>query len=817
MLAVCFFVIILLFRKSRRYDLVSLERGTMDEAIQLGGLSYYAYFPEKHMVHNISRRMVLGSSEFYYNFPEVIFEKHLIHPKEEELLKDAFRRIDEGSREEIVDVRVLNKGKYRWKRHRLTSIFDDKGARDKVIVTMLDIHTEVEARASFQKHLEESMYTDAGTIALYRMNLTQHPDSFAGERFGMSPVWEKVNSLSQLIMLLEGKVREEDAEYLTQLLLGDGLLSAFKKGNTLITEEFRLEIEKGLVAWVRLSIDMLENPATGDVEAVLFINDINQEHLVQDMVTEVASKDYDSLILYYANSDFYFRMDHGMTYTEIYEPGKFSVGFRKAFEGVMGGPENITYLDPRGAELSGDEVWAKLADDMVIEQLKTVETYRILVPLRLGDGTYIRKRFTYSYYDPKDKIIFLAARDNTENYLMEMANNARIREALEEANDANQAKTDFLSRMSHDIRTPMNGIIGMSNLIAEEKDLSEQVREYNRVIQTSADFLLGLINDILDMSKIEAGRMELHPEWCSVEEFDRYLQAVINPLCDSRQIDFKVVLPKRSEIFTDKLRFNQLFFNLLSNAVKYTPVGGSVELLFTSERPVNGILNLHAEVRDTGIGMSKKFCEHLFDSFSREERKETEGIQGTGLGLAIAKKIVDMFGGKIWVESELNKGSAFFVEFTCRVRPLGGLPGGMLKPEETVPLPEADYTGKKLLLCEDNEVNARIIMAQVKKLGMEIDWEKNGKDGAARFLASAEGEYSAILMDIRMPVMDGLEATRLIRGMDRGDAAKIPMIAMTANAFDEDRDASHEAGLNRHISKPIRMEEFRQALRELIR
>ncbi|MBQ9437709.1 MAG: response regulator [Lachnospiraceae bacterium] len=804
-----------LWKQSKELQNQKAEKVLMDQAIGLAKLVYYIYDPEERTAHNISRHMLLGESEFFYHFPDIIFEKHLVHPKEEGILREAFRKIDEGSKEEVAEVRTLENGKYRWKRERLTSVYDEKGRRIRVIVTVVDIHAEMEARVSFQKHLEESMYTDAGTVALYKMNLSRDRDLFLSERFGMSQVWEKVNSLPRLMELLEGKIREEDAVYLRSLLSSQILMEEYKKGNSLISEDFRLEIEAGLVSWVRLSVDMMENPTTGDIEAVLFIIDINQEKLMQDMVTEVAIKDYDMLALYYGYSDMFFKMGEGRTDTDIYEPGNFSGGFRKAFEEAMGGEEAFEYLDEVGNHISGDEVWKNLSDEEVIRQLEKEDTYRYLLRLKTKDGQFIRKRFTYSYYDAKDRIIFLTARDNTESYLLEMATSQKIREALEEAKEANQAKSEFLSRMSHDIRTPMNGIIGMSSLIADEEGLPNQVKEYNSVIQTSADFLLGLINDVLDMSKIEAGKMELHMEWCPIEDFEKYLQAVVTPLCDSKNIDFRAVLPKKSEIYTDRLRFNQLFFNLISNAIKYTPVGGKVELVFLSERPVRGELTLHAEVRDTGIGMSEEFREHLFETFSRENRADVSEMQGTGLGLAIAKQIVDLFHGRIWVDSVLNEGSTFSVEFKCKVRVV--FQGGIIqKPAEQAMRGEADFHGKKLLLCEDNEINAKIIIAQVKKMGMEIDWAKNGKEGVEKFEASKPGEYNGILMDIRMPVMDGLEATKAIRSSGREEAAAIPMIAMTANAFDEDREASLKAGLNRHISKPIKIEEFKMALTELI-
>ena len=371
-----------------------------------------------------------------------------------------------------------------------------------------------------------------------------------------------------------------------------------------------------------------------------------------------------------------------------------------------------------------------------------------------------------------------------------------------QADAANEAKSEFLSRMSHDIRTPLNGIIGMTHLAGEETS-SPRVAECLSKIDTSSKFLLGLINDILDMSKAESGKIELHPEPYLMADFDRYIDSVIRPLYEEKNQTFLLETHPVETVIPviDILRYNQIIFNLLSNAVKYTPEGGTISLYVNNELIPGHRERITAVVRDNGIGMSEEFQKVLFDSFTQENRSDVSGSRGSGLGLAIVKHMVDLMGGTISVRSALGRGSAFTVvtDFdyldTVQAAWTREKPRSALDPEL--------LAGRRVLLCEDHPLNQEIAKALLEEKKMLVTVADDGKRGLDLFSASAAGYYDAVLLDIRMPVMDGYEAARAIRALPRPDAAAVPIVAMTADAFTEDVQKCLDAGMNAHVAKPI--------------
>ena len=397
---------------------------------------------------------------------------------------------------------------------------------------------------------------------------------------------------------------------------------------------------------------------------------------------------------------------------------------------------------------------------------------------------------------------FIATKDS--DYLKEQQQEKvqealrQAQEASEKAQEASQAKTDFLSRMSHDMRTPMNGIINLTELALLEP-VSERVHDYLEKSLLSSKFLLGLINDILDMSRIESGKMVLSRENLTRTEFLNMVDTVITPLMAEKHINFhQEVNPGKYTIAVDKLRFNQIFFNLLSNAAKFTPDGGDVWFEVTNLEAENDKLKIKFVVRDNGIGMSEEFQKHLFEPFAQEHSTIKDKKQGTGLGLPIVKSLVDAMGGTISVKSKQGEGTEFTVELTVDI---------VSKTEIQKPVTpkkiRKDLNGMRVLLVEDNEINTYLAKVIVENAGGIVTEATNGQEAVDLFKASKPFTYEAILMDVRMPVMDGLEATRIIRSLDRPDAQSVPIAALTADAFDEERKRTIESGMNFHLSKPF--------------
>ena len=489
------------------------------------------------------------------------------------------------------------------------------------------------------------------------------------------------------------------------------------------------------------------------------------------------------------------------------------------------------------------------------------------VHLQTGKVRWIAYSASSLSYEDKQRILVVLRDVTTEKELQ-----LSMKDAMTAAEAANQAKSEFLSRMSHEIRTPMNAIIGMLQIAKLHTDNAERTEESLRKIGAASDHLLNLINDVLDISKIESGKMVLTSEPFRLSVLLERAAAVIGPQCEQKAQAFEVVMPEEDEVFVgDAVRLHQLLINLLTNSVKYTRPGGHVRL--EASIGADSIVAYRCVtfvVADDGIGMTDEFREHLFEPFVMEGRAN---VQGTGLGMPIVKNIVTMMGGDIHVRTAVDQGTTFTITVNLRLafeperralaaaeragdawessldvsgRPqkqpqsnftevaFDGLYGTasrvpaftsmplpsatkapLLRPDgpATAPLPTAaSLAGARVLLAEDNDLNAEIACELLGESGLVVEWAENGEEACRLFAESEPGYYDVVLMDVQMPVMDGYEATRCIRELPRADAADVPIIAMSANAFAEDVRASLECGMDAHLSKPIDM---RRVLREI--
>ena len=389
-------------------------------------------------------------------------------------------------------------------------------------------------------------------------------------------------------------------------------------------------------------------------------------------------------------------------------------------------------------------------------------------------------------------------------------------EALQTAENANKAKTDFLSNMSHDIRTPMNAIIGMTSLIRHDAGNKDKVIEYADKIDISSQHLLGIINDILDMSKIEAGKTVFKYTDFSMPDLIEELNTIFQPQIAERNQTLMVIKEniRHEWVNGDQVHLMQIFSNLLSNAVKYTQEGGKIQFLVEEcETKSSVYAKYRFLVSDNGMGMSADFKETIFDPFTRAEGSVTNKIQGTGLGMAITRNLVEAMGGTIDVESELGQGSCFEVLIDLRIAEDRSVSSTV--QEEKNEQNDNIFQGMRFLCAEDNELNAEILTELLKIEGAECTICENGEEILKTFEKSAPGDYDMILMDVQMPVMNGYEATKAIRRSSHELAKKIPIIAMTANAFSEDIQHSLAAGMNAHVSKPFEMRVLEKTIRSI--
>lgn len=387
--------------------------------------------------------------------------------------------------------------------------------------------------------------------------------------------------------------------------------------------------------------------------------------------------------------------------------------------------------------------------------------------------------------------------------------------AFEVAENANHAKSDFLANMSHDIRTPMNAIMGMTTLIERDAQLPDKVREYTKKIQCSSRHLLGIINDVLDMSKIESGKTIINVGEFYLPELLEQMDAAFRPQTDAKKQKFEIMIQNLEHkwLLGDSMRLLQILNNLLSNAYKYTPVGGTICIeVQEMEQSSSSYAKLCFKVMDNGIGMSREFLAQIYDSFTREERSVTNTIQGTGLGMSIVKSLVDLMGGSIDVESMQGKGTCFELILDFRIPERSA--EDCSKQEEKEETDTSPLKGMHFLCAEDNELNAEILKELLHMEGADCVICPNGRAVVETFEQSAPGDYDMILMDVQMPVMNGYEAAKAIRRGNHPLALAIPIVAMTANAFSEDVQKSLSAGMNAHISKPMDMKKLSRVVQK---
>lgn len=764
---------------------------------------YFEYYPDKHIAFQYNGKESYDVEAVMFNYPNSWFKKNITHKDYVKILRDTFKVVDSGAEKASCEVMDKLLGKYVWFRYNFTSIYDNNGKRIKVICTATNINIQKETEIFYKNHLKAIIKMNPDAIATFRMNLTTNWCGMGSSQYFNILKLQEKNTVDGFFELAEKFVSvESDKERFKEILNRKRLINEFEQGNTKISLEYRYLIEDNKIEWIITSVDMIKNPVTGDIEAILYSLNINNRKISEAIIYETLKKDYDNIAIVYANTQNYILYN-----IERNEFARHKANF-----------STNLMLDVLDNLVEDKEMLMKQIEwSNIKREIEENGDYFVYFTKLMPDGRRARKKLHFAYVDKAENTIFVSKRDITDVYELEENKKQELAKALDEAKQANNAKSEFLSRMSHDIRTPMNGIIGMADISKNIYDV-DKLKYYISKINSSAQFLLGLINDILDMSKIETGNVVLNKVPYSLEEFETYLDAVIQPLCKERNITLiRNIDFKYSEVLVvDKLRFNQIFFNLLSNAIKYTHRGGKVELIINCLERKDNFVKYEAIVKDNGIGMSKEFIEHLFDAFTQEGRDDVDiGMKGTGLGLAIVKQLVDLMGGSISVKSEINVGSEFTVFLSSEIICNYNCDKNKIKNSEITNL-DNYFIGKKALLCEDNEINLEISKHLLESKGFIVDVAENGEIALNKFKESKQGYYDVILMDIRMPIMNGLKSTEEIRKLDRDDAKSIPIIAMTANAFEEDKKKSLEAGMNAHLSKPINQNQLVEIFLDLL-
>ena len=789
--------------------------------------------------------------------------------------------------------------------------------------------------------LNRELHTLANeSLCVVRCNLTEGvveeirgKDLYEGDREGMS-VHEMFRTR------LDHMPLDEDRENVRRAFTMDHLQEQYYKGEGPVSVVVFSNRRSGRQCFVRCSVSMRKDPVTSDWIALGVESEYNTQKVTETLNGKILAQQYDMVCYLVGDS-------YGIAIGDIANAGRGSI-FPKKRNGSYARYLREQVLPSASEHVHDrDELMNALSLDTIAAKLAEREPYTVDVTCDIDDEIY-NKRFMFFMVDPQTRFYILLKSDITELLREQREQNNLMAQALEEARQANVAKTAFLSSMSHEIRTPMNAIIGLDSIALKDPGLPEHTREQLEKIGGSARHLLGLINDILDMSRIESGRMVLKNEEFSFSSMLEQINTMIHSQCQEHGLRYDCLIHGTVDEYYigDDMKLKQVLINILGNAVKFTPAPGSVSLSVERTACFEDHSTLRFVVKDTGIGMDKAFLPRIFDAFSQENSSRTTKYGSTGLGMAITKNIVEMMNGNISVQSEKGVGSEFTVnvtlknsdrteqntddfrpqdmrvliidddpiacehaklvleevgvtadtcmsgaealqmievrharresyelilvdmkmpgedgiEVTRKIRELyngestiiiltaynwddimadaveAGVDSFMSKPlfgsevlaelrqavqsraqEEPGEVSRADLSNRRILLAEDMPINAEIMLELLDMRGMTADHAENGKAAVEFFDGHPEHYYDAVLMDVRMPVMDGWDAAAAIRALDRPDAKTVPIIAMTANAFDEDVQHSLQAGMNAHLSKPVDPDRLFDTLETLIR
>ena len=865
------------------------------------------------------------------------------HPDDRLAVKRMLRRrkSEDGTRELTVR-QVTSTGELLWCNVTYT-FFDDFGEHFIYCtffdVTSLKIYAQ-RLQTTYMSIGDNFYRADERTLTIFRANLTRNKieDINGRDMFGTDSV---IRPYSELINLraVNYPIDEERKKFL-DTFNRENIKERFRRGETRLSMYLFSRRKDGRYCYVNCRAVFTRHPITSELIIFVAEQEAGKEKVENALLEKILARQFD-MVAYLANDRY-----------SVVVGDAALIGKGSIFPLTLEGSYDEYLRDQVIPVLEGDDnVKKNLADALKLstirEQLKTSEPYFVNITCNIG-GEIFYKRLDFYCIDPRADFFIVLKSDTTEIQRKQIEQNERLKIALTEAKQANVAKTAFLSRMSHEIRTPMNAIIGLDNIALHDKNLTPATRGHLEQIGTSARYLLSIINDILDMSRIESGRMSFRNEEFSFTSFIYQINNIIDAQCSDKGLTYNCEL--KGDIgkyyIGDDTKLEQVLINILGNAVKFTDAGGIVTLIIECTAQFDGQSNFRFTVKDTGCGISKDYLPRIFEPFSQEDDTTTSKYGGSGLGLAITKNIIQMMNGSIDVESEKGVGSTFVVnvplkdsarvegddshemrpqdfsvliiddeqlarehaksvleevgisadtcangnealeqiklrharredynliivdwlmpdkdgiEVTREIRKIlgdetavivltaydwyeveeeaiqAGVDTFMAKPLASTNalyefqqafnrkrqiLPEkkeVDLTGRKILVAEDMPVNAEIMMMILEMRGMISDHAENGKIAVEKFASSPPGFYDAVLMDIRMPVMDGLEATAAIRALDHPDAKTVPIIAMTANAFDEDVQRSLNAGMNAHLTKPADPEQLYKTLQELIR
>ena len=777
----------------------------ISETMKYSGTAHFFYYPA------LRRYEAVALPELYKklppsmdDFPESFIRFVQMPAEDAEQYRGMIRAIDAGAEEAECTVRVKFLGQLSWLRVRCRSIFDGSGRVTKAVGSSVPMDSYVASERELWQERQQMKSLQGGLVSVVSVNVTKDRCFRQELLSGPAGGWEN-KPVYRDALEAEPAVREQSGETLNILLSAAeqipdagqrrrfirmcshaGLMRLYSGGKRDAVLEYRRKTPGGLI-WVATRLTLTQDPDTGDILAGFYTSNINERMIYRKITEVIIGRDFETVMYCDLATQKVYLKNADVSSERFFTPLTYAQALETAVRQIV--PEEASAAREK---LSIRNLLSELAKTGVYSLFFTCVKREESLP----DKPLRHIKYDISYLDGDRDILVLLQSDVTAVYEQEQSRLRQMQSALNAAERANESKSAFLSSMSHDMRTPLNGVIGYTDLALREKDLRKK-DEYLAKIRSSGELLTALINDTLELSRIESGKVVLEPEAVDGREISESVVTALQASAVSKGVAI-IADPERfpsETLWVDKLKLQKIFLNLIANAIKFTPAGGTVRVSVEKlEPPVRGC-NRRILVEDTGIGMSPEFVKKAFEPFSQENR--LPNAAGTGLGLSIVKRIVDLMGGTVEVRSEIDRGTRFAVDLPVQtVQPTRKNPEG-----ETAGA--ASLAGRRVLLCEDNELNTEIAVMLLRERGILTDTAGNGQEGLEKFRRSAEGFYDAVLMDIRMPVMDGLEAARAIRRLARADAERIPIIAMSADAFEEDRRRAEKMGMNAYVTKPI--------------
>lgn len=735
------------------------------------------------------------------NVPESVIAAGYIHPDSIGAFREIYQRVPVEQTVLSCEVKFLTGSgtEGEWRKLVLTPIIEN-GEVVKAIGSSTNITAQKEKEQQYRRVLERlNELRDRSLIGKGQYNLTKNClldieriDENCIEIENDTPFDMALESIIQTAAREEDQKRMRDTVNRRQLILNHAL------GNLEAEIEYLRKRKDGTLFWAALKYTLFEEPETGEVILFIYSMDISEQVQEREILSRISIMEYDSVALIDVKSGrFVLRRPTNIRIIENSKLNEAGNDYEEKIESLI-----MDYV----VKSDRKELEKALSLENIIAQLQKKDVYEVSYSVFLN-GEHRRKRLVYCYLSMDKEKILSYCSDITAIYEKEQKQLKRIEESLRKAKIANEAKTTFLSRMSHEIRTPINAIIGIAELERQDVEngqlTNKQILSYIEDTKNSSEYLLSLVNDILDTAKIDSGKMELHPVLVNAEDFLSTIMILSQPLANGRQIKFVV---ERKTVFhvnylADGVRVQQILMNLLSNAFKFTPPNGEVRLIAEAVATAERTTKIRYQVIDNGIGMSKEFQKKLFREFEQEGDSNTSRTTGSGLGLCLARKLARMMNGDIVCVSEKGKGSTFIA--TIEVENTSEEKQEHDVQEEVNSRGIINFNGIRILLCEDHPLNQRIAKSLLERKNCIVDIAEDGVIGVDKFVKSEVGYYKMILMDIRMPNMDGLDATKRIRELNRPDAKTVPIVAMSANAYQEDVQMSLNAGMNAHLAKPV--------------